>query len=57
MRRGYVHLVFNGTRAKNTKMRACEVQSVPVFLLATNVGPYTRTDRWWRSRALIKVSE
>jgi hypothetical protein len=32
--------------------RAC-----PFFLLATNVGPHTRTYRWWRSHAPIKVSE
>jgi hypothetical protein len=52
-----IHLVFDAKRAKTTKKRVCEFQSMPIFLLSTNLSPYTRTDRWWHSRAPITVSE
>jgi hypothetical protein len=42
---------------KTTKMRVCELQSIPIFLLITNACPHARIDCWRRSRAPITVSE
>jgi hypothetical protein len=50
-------VVSTKKRTKTTKKRACELQSMPIFLLITNASPHARIDRWWRSCALITVSE
>jgi hypothetical protein len=48
---------FFEKRTKTTKMRACELLSMPIFLLITNTCPHARIDHWRRSRAPITVSE
>jgi hypothetical protein len=50
-------VVSTEKRTTTTKMRACELQSMPIFLLITNACPYARIDRWRRSRAPITASE